>query len=114
MLQIFVFTNQLLQSFIPSLRATKFYWEKYAKTCLVDHPLFLQGKLLWTRLLIGNRQIGANPSSEMMLVIFFFLLFFRQYQLVCTQEWQLDFAYGKLKPRQNKMKSFENMVMLYL
>ena len=38
-------------------RATRILWWKYVKTWLVDQPLFSHGKLLWTRLLFGIRQI---------------------------------------------------------
>ena len=48
-LEVFVFTNQPIQSFIPSQRAREICWRNYAETWLVDHPWYLIGKLLWAR-----------------------------------------------------------------
>ena len=38
-LQTVVFTSQLLQKFIRSRTAARFYWRKYVKTWWVDYPL---------------------------------------------------------------------------
>ena len=69
-LNIFVFTSQLLQGFIPSQRATGIYWRKFVKTWLVDRLLYSNGKLLWKRLLFGVRQTCAKVLSEMLQVSF--------------------------------------------
>ena len=84
--QIFVFINHLLQSIILSPGAIRIYWRKYVRTCLLERPLYLQGKLVWTRLLFGIRQTGAKPLLELMLVSFILTLRVRQCQLVCTRD----------------------------
>ena len=37
--------------------------KRYPKSWLLDHPLLLRWKLLWKKLLFGNRQTGGNPLS---------------------------------------------------
>ena len=86
MLQIFLFTSELQQSLIPSQKTTRFCWEKNVKTWLVDDPMHLQGKLLWTRLLFGIRQAGASLLPELMPASFLPSLYVKQCQLVCTRD----------------------------
>ena len=56
--------------FYSFTESDKGLFEKITKTLLLDHLLYLQGKLLRTKLLFEIRQIGANLLSEMMLVSF--------------------------------------------
>ena len=70
--EIFVNTSQHLQNFIRSQRATETYWWKHGETWLVCRSMFLQGKMLWTRLLFRIRQTGAKSMSELILLSFIF------------------------------------------
>ena len=54
---------------------------------MVDGPsIVFTRKTFVERLLIGIRQTGAKPISEMMLASLFFCLCVKQWQLVCTED----------------------------
>ena len=76
----------LLQSSITSQGATSTDWRKFEMTWLVDHPMHLQGMLLWTKLLYVVRQNCAEVLLELMLVSAKLSLCVKQGQLVCTLE----------------------------
>ena len=85
-LTLFVFTCYLLQQSITSQRATGIYWRTFGKIWLVDHLLFLFGKLLWTRFLVRTRQTWAKVLPEFMPVSFIFSLRVKQCQLVWARD----------------------------
>ena len=73
--------------FSPSQIARKICLKKYAKTWLVDHSRYLQGKLLWTRFWLESQQTGAKPLSELVQIscILSRCVKQNQCQLDCTQ-----------------------------
>ena len=111
-LQIAVVTSQLLRSFIPLMRATKTFCRKNVNTWWVEYSLFFQGKLMRTRLLFGIRQTGASPLSELMLVSSILFVCQAMATGLCMK-WELDLESARIKPSQNKTRSFENMVVSY-
>ena len=111
-LQIVIVTSQQLRSFIPLVRATRTFWRKNVKTWWVDYSLFFQGKLMMRRLLFGIRQTGASPLSELMLISSILFVCQAMATGLCMK-WELDLESGRVKPRQNKTRSFENMVVSY-
>ena len=84
-LQLLDFTGRLMHCFIPSQRETEIRRRRIAKITLMEHPLCLQGKPLWTRPLFVIQQAVAKQLLEMMPVSFLYTLCVIGCQLVCTQ-----------------------------
>ena len=110
---MFVFTNEQLQSFIPSQRATSLYWTEDCEEMVGGPSTVITGKAVvnetsirdstnWCKFLVG---IDASQ-----------LYLFSTRQAMPTglyTRWELDSESGKPKLHQKMTKSFENMVVSY-
>ena len=112
-LRLFVFTNQLLQSFILSQKATRIGWRKK------------QGLGWWT-IHYNSKEcclaetVNRDSSNRCRRIVWSVAsqLDFRSTcqatPAVLYTEWELNSEHVKIKPRQNKTRKIGNMVMSYL
>ena len=101
-----------IEKFYPFTEWQGFGGKKCVNMWLVEHPLFLQGELLWTRFLFGIQQTGAKHLSELMLSVSCFLY------VSSNANWPVHEMGARLgiwqtSTASNKTRSFENMVMSY-
>ena len=112
-LQIFYFTSQILQSFIPSQWATRIIWKAWVKAWLVDLPFQIARKVVadgtlirilinWDKINVGIDAPQLHPFSMCQAM-----------PAGLYTRWELDSESGQFKQRQNKTRSFENMVTSY-
>ena len=102
-----------MQNSTPSQREIKNYWKKFEKTSSVDQLSFLHAKQLLMKLLSESLQTYANLLLGLMPANFTPYSMCQHMPTGLHTRWDIDSETSSFTPRQNKTRSFENMVVSY-
>ena len=99
--------------FYPFTEGDKDLWKKIEKVLLVVHLSFLHAKQLLMKLLFESVQTSANLLLGLMPANFIPTALCQPMHTGLYTRWDFDSEPSRFTPRQNKTRSFENMVMSY-